>query len=56
MEWIPDKNSDVDSKHPINKIKKHDKIIDITKALSSVPFEKLIEIEELIKNQINTST
>ena len=56
MEWTPDKNSDADSKHPINKIKKHDKIIDITKALSSVPLEKLNEIEEIIKIHINNST
>ena len=55
LEWTPNDNN-VDSDHPINKIKKNDKVIDITKTLNSVPLHKLDEIEKLINEQINNST
>lgn len=55
MEWIPDKDTaGVSPDHPINRIKKTDKVVDIAKALSSVPLEKLGEIEALIKNEIKS--
>jgi DNA-binding Xre family transcriptional regulator len=53
MEWTPDKDQVVDKNHPINVIKKTDKIIDMTKTLNSVPLSKLEEIERLINEQLN---
>jgi len=53
MEWVPDKSSNVAADHPMHKIIKSEKIVDITKTLNSVPLERLGEIEELIKNKIN---
>lgn len=51
-EWTPDNDSQVDKEHPLHKIRKSDKIIDLTKMLNSVPLGQLEEIELLIKNKI----
>ena len=56
MEWTPDTNNSVDSEHPLYKIEKTNKVVDITKTLNSVPIEKLEAIEQLIKNEINNNT
>ena len=56
MEWVPDNETEVDKDHPINAIRKSDKVIDITKTLNSVPLDKLDDIEELIKKYISTTT
>ncbi|MFC2138148.1 helix-turn-helix domain-containing protein [Bacteroidota bacterium] len=55
FEWTPDKDNQIDSEHPIYKIKKSDKVVDITKTLNSVPLDQLDEIEEMIKNKIMNS-
>jgi DNA-binding Xre family transcriptional regulator len=48
-DWIPDKDQQVDKDHMMNDIrKKDDKVIDITKALHSIPLKKLDKLEELI--------
>ena len=51
-EWTPDKNTQVDSEHPLNKIKRSDKVIDLTRMLNSIPLEQLDEVEQLIKEKI----
>lgn len=51
-EWTPDNNSNVPKDHLIHNIKKPDKIVDITKTLSSIPIKKLDEIEQIIKNKL----
>ncbi len=52
IEWIPDEGSKVDEKHPLNKIKKNDKVVDILKTLNSVPIDMLEKIEKVIKENI----
>lgn len=52
LEWTPDKKNAVDNDHPLNIIKRSEKVVDITKTLNSVPLGKLEEIEKLIKAQI----
>lgn len=44
--------SKIEGKHPLYKIKKNDKVINILKTLNSVPIEKLEEIEQIIKERI----
>jgi len=51
-EWVPEKNINVDKEHPITKIRKSDKVIDLTKTLHSIPLDKLDDIEQLIKESI----
>lgn len=53
LEWTPDDKYGVDSDHPLYEIQKTDKVIDITKILSSVPLDKLDEIEQMINEKIN---
>lgn len=50
--WTPDKNTQVDSEHPLNKIKRSDKVVDLTRMLNSIPLEQLDEVELLIKEKI----
>ncbi|WP_372650613.1 helix-turn-helix domain-containing protein [Draconibacterium sp.] len=52
FEWIPDNENTVDSKHPINNIRKTEKVVDITKTLNAVPIDKLDEIEQLINEKL----
>jgi len=57
MEWTPEKEEDIqiDSTHPLNHIRKSEKIIDLTKTLSSVPLDQLEEIERLINEKIKSN-
>ena len=55
MEWMPDDDNQVDKDHPINLIKKTDKVVDITKTLNSVPLDKLDEVDDIIKKYIYNS-
>lgn len=52
FEWVSDSQAGVGKDHPINNIRKPEKIVDITKTLHSVPINKLDKIEELIKQQL----
>lgn len=52
MEWIPDEKSEVNKEHPINAIRRPEKLFNITKTLYSVPLNKLDEIEQLINDKI----
>ena len=53
MEWEPNDNNKIDPGHPLNQIKKSNKVIDITKTLNSVPLGKLEEIEKIINEKLN---
>jgi DNA-binding Xre family transcriptional regulator len=52
MEWQPDKDSTVDNDHPLNVIRRNDKVIDITKTLNSIPLGKLDEVDEILKKYV----
>ncbi len=56
MEWKPDDNAELYKDHPLNiMMENRKKIDDLSKMLSSVPFEKLGNIEELIKKEVEGS-
>lgn len=52
MEWVPDGDHKADTTHPLTKIKRSEKIIDIAETLKSVPLDQLESIEQLIKDSI----
>ena len=54
-EWIPEKDEQVDKDHPLNVIRKSDKVFDLTKTLNSVPLSELDKLEELIKQTIKST-
>lgn len=51
-EWIPEKGLKVDADHPINRIKKSDKVVDLIQTLNSIPLGYLDEIQEVIEEKI----
>lgn len=51
-QWTPDANDKSYSEHPLNIIRKTDKVIDLTKTLNSIPLGELEEIEALINDKI----
>ena len=55
-EWIPERGTKVDTSHPLNMIKKTDKVVDITRTLNSVPLGYLDDIEEMIEEKIKSTT
>lgn len=52
LEWTPDKSDNLDNDHPINIIRKSEKVVDITKTLNSIPLGKLDDIEKLINEEL----
>ena len=53
MEWEPDSNAESFSDHPLNiMMQSRKKIDDLSKMLNSVPFEKLGDIEQMIKKEV----
>ncbi|MBI9033670.1 MAG: helix-turn-helix transcriptional regulator [Bacteroidales bacterium] len=52
MEWTPDNNSRINDEHPLQKLKRTEQIINISKALAEVPIEELPEIEDLVLKRI----
>ena len=56
MEWIPEDDAQVDKNHPLYTIRKSDKVFDLTKTLNSVPLQELDKLEELIKQNIKTTS
>lgn len=51
-EWEPDDQGRVDDQHPLNVIRKREKIADIFKTLNAVPLEKVEEIDRLVNEYI----
>ena len=56
FEWTPDANDKTDKEHPLNVIRKSDKVIDLTKTLNSIPLGELEEIEAIINEKIKNLT
>jgi len=52
IEWEPGPEQDLDEAHPLHKIRKNDRVIDIARTLNSVPIDKLDEIDQLIRERI----
>ena len=53
-EWIPEKDTQTDANHPLNAIKKSDKVIDLTKMLNSIPLAYLEDIESVINEKMKS--
>lgn len=52
IEWTPDADQQIAADHPIQAIRKTDKILDMTKTLNTVPLSKIAEIEILINEYL----
>jgi DNA-binding Xre family transcriptional regulator len=51
LQWIPESKDKTNDKHPLISIKRSDKVVQLTQILNTVPLDKLIEIENLIKKE-----
>ncbi len=51
-EWIPEQDASISPDHPLNAIKKSEKVIDLTKMLHSIPLGYLEEIELVIQEKM----
>lgn len=51
-EWTPNPSDPVDENHPLNEIRKTDKILNITQTLNAVPIRHLNLIERLINDTL----
>jgi DNA-binding Xre family transcriptional regulator len=51
-EWHPTKKQELEPNHPLNKIKKSDKGVNISKMVGTIPLDQLDAIEKLIANHI----
>lgn len=51
-EWIPSNDEALDTTHPLNKIKKSERTVNITKLINDIPINKLEEIEKLIAENL----
>ena len=51
LEWTPEKDTVLDNNHPLNELKRTDKILDLTRTLNSLPLSKLEEIEKIINDK-----
>ncbi len=54
LEWIQEKDVQLDSAHPLQTLKRSEKVIDITKMLNSIPIEYLEDIETVIADKVKT--
>jgi DNA-binding Xre family transcriptional regulator len=52
LEWIPGEKDINNEKHPLISIKQNDKVFQLTKILNSVPLDRLGDIENMIKKEI----
>ena len=52
LEWIPDnKETDLEN-HFMAPLLRQEKVLNLTKTLNSIPYDKLIEIEKLIQAEV----
>lgn len=51
-EWTPNPGDQIDENHPLNEIRKTDKILNITQTLNTVPLRHLNLIERLINDTL----
>lgn len=52
LEWTEDGSFDLDETHPMRKLKKPEKIQDLSKTIHSIPLDKVEEINEMINEKI----
>jgi hypothetical protein len=53
LQWVPDGRDADTANHPLSPLHRVDKVMDLTRTLHAVPYEKLIEIEKLIQSEID---
>ena len=53
LQWIPEKSTSDPTTHPLAPLMRTEKVMDLTRTLNSVPFERLLEIEKLIQEEVN---
>jgi DNA-binding Xre family transcriptional regulator len=53
LQWTPDSKTSDPSTHPLAPLMRDEKVMDLTRTLNSVPFERLLEIEKLIQEEVN---
>jgi len=53
LEWTPDKNDGDTSNHHMASLIRNEKVLDLSRTLNSVSFDKLLAIEKLIQEEIN---
>jgi DNA-binding Xre family transcriptional regulator len=52
LEWVPESNDQNSDKHPLVSLKRIDKVIELPHILSSIPLDKISEIENMIRKEI----
>lgn len=53
FEWVPDNLLDDKPNHPLQKIRRREKKIDINKLLSTLSLDKLEQVEQLLNEQVH---
>ena len=53
LQWVPDSKTSDPTTHPLAPLMRDEKVMDLTRTLNSVPFERLLEIEKLIQEEVN---
>ncbi len=48
MEWRPDKDAEISGTHPLEELRRTEKLFDLTKSLNALPLNKLNEIEQIL--------
>lgn len=51
LEWVPSEKETNIENHPLNIIKRTTKAVELSKMLSSIPLDKLDDIEKIIKKE-----
>lgn len=52
LEWTPEAKDQNNEQHPLSSIKRSNKVVELTKILSSIPLDKLKDIESIINKEI----
>ena len=51
-EWVPDENSQVDKDHELNKIRRTDKVFNLTQALHKLSMQELEKVEGVLNQAL----
>lgn len=52
LEWVPSDDVTNVDKHPLATLQRRDTVMNLTKLLNSVPLNRLLEIEQIVKNEL----
>ena len=52
LEWIPESKDKTNENHPLISTMRGDKVVELTQLINSVPLEKLMEIENVIRKEM----